>query len=69
MNEVIRDIFKKDLDEAEEKGINKGIETDRQRVARDMLKENYPLKAIEKISKLSEDVIRSLAVSLGVSVV
>ena len=62
MNEVIRDLFKKDFDEAEERGIDR----DRQRVATEMLKDKYPLSAIAKISKLSEDVIRGLAINLGV---
>ena len=66
MNEVIRDIFKKDFDEVEENGINKGIETDRQRVARDMLKNGEPFEKIKMYSRLAEDVIRNLAVSLGV---
>ena len=68
MNEVIRDIFKKELDEKKQEGIHEGIETDRQRVARDMLKDKKPLAEIKKYSQLAEDVIRSLAVSLGVSV-
>ena len=66
MNEVIRDLFKKDFDDAEKKGRLEGIETDRQRVATEMLKDKYPLSAIAKISKLSEDVLRGLAVNLGV---
>ena len=73
MNEVIRDLFKKDFDDAESKGRLEGrlegIETDRQRVATEMLKENLPLSLISKISKLSEDVIRGLAVSLGMTVI
>ena len=39
------------------------------RVATDMLKDNYPLSAISKISRLSEDAIRTLANSLGMSIV
>ena len=47
----------------------KQVENDvNERVARDMLMDKYPLSAITKISKLSEDVIRSLAISLGISV-
>lgn len=38
------------------------------RVATDMLVDNYPLSAISKISRLSEDVILKLAHSLGVTV-
>lgn len=39
------------------------------RVATDMLKEKLPLPLIAKISKLSEDAIRTLANSLGMSIV
>ena len=45
-----------------------GINEDRRRVATDMLMDNYPLSAISKISRLSEDVIRTLANSLGISI-
>ena len=38
------------------------------RVATDMLMESYPLSAITKISKLSEDVIRKIADNLGVTI-
>ena len=37
------------------------------RVATDMLKENLPLHLIVKISKLSEEAVRNLALSLGVN--
>ena len=41
-----------------------------ERVARDMLlKKMFPISVISEISKLSEDVIRNLAGSLGVSIV
>ncbi len=52
MNETIRRIFKDAFDEAENRGINKGINEDKERVATDMLKDNYTLSAIEKISRL-----------------
>ena len=39
-----------------------------ERVAKDMLKKNYPLDAIKDISRLSEDTIRKLAKSIGVAV-
>ena len=39
-----------------------------EQVATDMLMDNYPLSAISKISRLSEDVIRTLANSLGISI-
>ena len=56
-------------DEKFAEGREEGIYEDKQRVATDMLKESYPIKAIAKISKLSEDVIRGIAINLGVSVV
>ena len=61
MNEVIRDLFKKDFEEAEERGIN---ETNK-RVAIDMLRNREPLEKIKNYSQLAEDVIRGLAISLG----
>ena len=48
------------------------LETERithEQVATDMLIDNYPMSAITKISKLSEDVILKIALSLGISVV
>ena len=39
-----------------------------ERIAKDMLKKNYPLDAIKDISKLSETAIRKLAKSIGVAV-
>ena len=33
-----------------------------------MLKDNYPLSAIQKISRLSEDAIRNIANSLGLTI-
>ncbi|MBQ3645334.1 MAG: hypothetical protein II960_01915 [Synergistaceae bacterium] len=72
MNDIFKDtfgyLFEKDFYEAEQKGIQEGIkegiENANVRVAKDMLKENLPLSLIEKISKLSEDVIRKLAVTV-----
>ena len=77
MDDVFRDtfryLFEEDIENAEQrgiqKGIQKGIDNDRERVARDMLKKNLPFSLIEEISKLSGDVIRNLAVSLGIAVV
>ena len=45
------------------------VNEDRRRVATDMLIEKLPLPLIAKISKLSEDAIRTLANSLGMSIV
>ena len=41
---------------------------ERKRVATDMLRDSYPISAIAKISKLSEDVIRKLADNLGLTI-
>ena len=64
MNETIRRIFKEAFDDAENRGVIKA----NKRVATDMLKKNFPLSLIEEISKLSEDIIRSLAKNIGVPV-
>ena len=45
-----------------------GINEDRKRVATDMLKKNLPFSLIVEISKLSEDTIRNIANSLGLTV-
>ena len=50
-------------------GLAAGRREVNERVASDMLRENMPLAMIEKISKLSEDAIRKLAQSLGITVV
>ena len=68
MNETIRRIFKEAFDTERQKGINEGINEEKERVATDMLKKNFPLSLIEEISKLSEDTIRSLAKNIGVPV-
>ena len=49
-------------------GIKQGINQEKERVATDMLRENYPLSAISKISKLSEEAIRKIANNLGIAV-
>ena len=64
MNEVIRDIFKKDFDEAESRGVTK----EKERVATDMLHDGEPLEKIARYSRLAEDTIRNLAKNLGVAV-
>lgn len=69
MEDVIRKLFKRDFDEAEQKGMQEGIENDRQRMARDMLMDGKPLIEVKKYSRLAEDVIRNLASSLGVAVI
>ena len=40
-----------------------------ERVAIDMLKDNYPLSAISKISKLSEEVVKKIANTIGINVI
>ena len=66
-NTVWRDEYMLLLTREDEK-FAEGVQTANERVATDMLKESYPLSAIEKISRLSEDVIRKLAASLGIAV-
>ena len=44
------------------------IRNEQKRVARDMLMEKLPLSLIAKISQLSEDAIRKLAKTLGITV-
>ena len=45
-----------------------GREQEQERVAADMLKDNYPLSAIQKLSRLSEEAIRNIADSLGLTI-
>lgn len=52
----------------QDKVLAQAVNEDRRRVATDMLRDNYPLSAIVKISKLSEDVIKNLAHSLGLTI-
>ena len=39
---------------------------ERRRMAQDMLRKNLPLALITEISKLSEDIVRGIAASLGI---
>ena len=52
-----------------EEGRAEGRAEANERVATDMLRENFPLAMIEKISRLSEEAIRKLAQSLGIAIV
>lgn len=61
MYESLKELMKDEF----EKNENRILE----RVASDILKGSYPIFAIIKISKLSEDVIRSLAKSMVIAVV
>lgn len=65
MNEVIRDIFKKDFDSARQDGVNYANE----RVATDMIKNGEPIEKITRYSSLTEDSIRNLAKNLGVIII
>ena len=68
VTEVVSGIFAIAEKAGVKKGRQDGVNQTNERVARDMLKKELPLSLIEEISKLSEDTIRSLAKSLGVSV-
>ena len=60
---------KKELRQEVQKEVEQEVEIEvNERVAKDMLKKNYPLDAIKDISKLSEAAIRKLAKSIGVAV-
>ena len=52
----------------EDEKFAEGIQSANERVAADMLRESYPMKAITKISQLSEDEILNIAGNLGLSV-
>ena len=64
MNEVIRDIFRKDFDIARQNGMNE----EKERVATDMLKKGEPLEKIVRYSQLADDTIRNLAKNLGIAI-
>ena len=59
---------KEGMEDGRAEGRAEGISEDRERIASDMLKDNYPLSAIQKISRLSEEAIRNLANSLGITI-
>lgn len=52
--------------EGRREGLQEGTEKTNERVAVDMLKKNLPVPLITEISKLSEDIVRGLASSLGI---
>ena len=64
MYEAVREVFK----DAFAKERQKGIQETNERVVANMLKENYSLTAIAKISQLSEDIIRGIANNRGLTV-
>ena len=55
-------------DEKFAEGVQTGSNKEKERVAVDMIKRKYPLSAIKDISKLSEEIIYNLAMSIGVVV-
>ena len=55
-------------DEKFAEGIHEGENRANERVAVDMIKRNYSLDAIKDISKLSEEIIRNLAMSMGLAI-
>ena len=57
------------LKQERQEGFQKGAFEEKTRTVIEMLKENLPIDLIQKISKLSEDVIRGIAMNLGLSVV
>ncbi len=65
MKDIIARIFKDEFEAKRQEGINKV----NMRVATDMLRNGEPLDKIAKYSRLAEDSIRSLAKSLGVTVI
>ena len=64
MYEAVKEVFK----DAFAKERQEGIQEANERVAIDMLKKELPLKLIEEISKLSGEVIRGIAINLGLTV-
>ena len=70
MTDAINRIFKKEMEERENKGRKEGNAEGRDErsleVATDMLQDGEPLEKIKKYSKLSESAVRNLAERLGV---
>ncbi len=64
-----RDSLQQGVAQGIAQGITHGIEQANERVAADMIRDNYPLTAIHKISRLSEDAILKIASTLGITVV
>ena len=62
------DGYKKGRAEGRAEGEQRGIDETNTRVAQDMLRKNLPLTLITEISKLSEDIVRGIANSIGVSI-
>ena len=67
--ELLREEFREEgFEEGREEGRMEGISDTNKRVASDMLKKHLPLTLIEEISQLSEEVIRTIADRLGITV-
>lgn len=62
-------IFNEGKREGMLEGHKEGIDQTNKRVAADMLRENMPIAMIAKISRLSEDVVRGIAESIGAVIV
>ena len=56
------------FEEGREEGRKEGQHKEKERVATDMLKKNFPLAVVKEISRLSEDAIRTIAANLGIAV-
>ena len=64
MYEAVREVFKDAFTKERQDGINE----DKERVAVDMLKNGEPLAKITLYSRLAENVIRGIAINLGLTV-
>ena len=56
-------------EEGFEEGREEGQHKEKERVATDMLKKNFPLAVVKEISRLSDDAIRAIAANLGIAVI
>ncbi len=68
MYEAVREVFKDAFAKERLEGREDGINADRKRLAVDMLKDGKPINEILRYSKLAENVIHNLAMSIGINV-
>ncbi len=68
MKKVLRRAVRKDERKVYKEGRKEGQHKEKERVATDMLKKNFPLAVVKEISRLSEDAIRTIAANLGIAV-
>ena len=65
--------FEEGREEGRKKGLKEGLKEgqhkEKERVATDMLKKNFPLAVVKEISRLSDDAIRAIAANLGIAVI